>query len=216
MIHSYLQTYADEHDLMRRIRFNSFVDNAQKNESGWSLKFRDSDDVLQTKKLLVATGVTSIPLMPLYYHDKDESIPTIHSRDLGQSFQHLKSAEIQNVAVVGAAKSAYDAVYLLLSMGKEVTWYVRTQGAGPLAILPFTVLGFINTIAFASTRLSSHLSPSILNTHGIFYWFLQRTILGRWLVGLFWHLLDYISREHAGYSAGDHIAGLRPEIDRQG
>lgn len=214
MIHTYLQTYANEHDLIRRIRFNTFVYDAQKSESGWTLKFRDSADVLQTKKLLVATGVTSIPQMPLYPAN-DDSIPTIHSRDLGRSFEHLKSPEIQKVAVVGAAKSAYDAVYLLLSMGKEVTWYVRSQGAGPLAILPFTVLGFINTIAFASTRLSSHLSPSILNTHGLFYWFFQRTILGQWLVGLFWHFLDYLSRQHAGYSAGDHVAGLRPEIDRQ-
>lgn len=214
MIHTYMQTYANEHDLMRRIRFNTFVDGVQEAESGWTLKFRDSAETLRTKKLLVATGVTSIPQMPLY-SDNDQSIPAIHSRDLGQSFDRLKSPDIKKVAVVGAAKSAYDAVYLLLSMGKEVIWYVRSQGAGPLAILPFNVLGFINTIAFASTRLSSHLSPSILNTHGLFYWFLQRTILGQWLVGLFWHFLDYLSRQHAGYSAGDHVAELRPEIDRQ-
>ncbi|OQE00320.1 hypothetical protein PENVUL_c054G05581 [Penicillium vulpinum] len=214
MIHNYLQRYAEDHDLLRRIRFNTFVSHAARCAGGWRLTFKDSDDVIETEKLLVCTGVTSIPRMP-EYQGGSVSIPVIHSRDLGSSFPMLQKEAVESVVVVGAAKSAYDAVYLLLSMGKKVTWIIRREGAGPLAILPFKVLGLMNSIAVASTRLMTYLSPSILNTNGALYWALQRTSPGRWCVGRFWDTLTYLSNAHAGYSKGDHVESLRPEIDRQ-
>jgi dimethylaniline monooxygenase (N-oxide forming) len=215
MIHDYMHTYAEDHDLLRRIRFNTFVDNASQCSKGWRLTFRDSTDVVETEKLLVATGVTSIPFAPQLPEPADLSVPIIHSRDLGRSFEALQDPGVREVVVVGAAKSAYDAVYLLLTMGKKVTWVIRSQGAGPLAILPFSVLNLINSIAFASTRLMTHLSPSILNTRGLLYRFFQRTTLGLWLVGAFWHFLNYVSSVHAGYRDGDHVEMLKPEISRQ-
>lgn len=214
MIHSYLQKYADDHDLLRRIRFNTFVVNAARCGTGWRLTFKDSTKAVETEKLLVCTGVTSIPYMP-NYHTSGMTIPLIHSRDLGSSYSMLSQATTKHVVVVGAAKSAYDAVYLLLSMGKKVTWIIRREGAGPLAILPYKILGSMNSIAVASTRLMTYLSPSILNTRGALYWALQRTAPGRWCVGRFWDFLAYLSNSHAGYSDGDHVEMLRPEIDRQ-
>ena len=139
---------------------------------GWNLAFGESSDTLMAEKLLVATGVTSVAKMPQFEEDKgDASIPLIHSRDLGACFHAIEDPAIQKVVVVGAVKSAYDAVYLLLSMGKKVTWIIRSEGAGPLAILPFKVLNILNSIAVVSTRLIIHLSPSILNTQGSLYWF---------------------------------------------
>ncbi|KAI2609238.1 FAD/NAD(P)-binding domain-containing protein [Hypoxylon sp. NC1633] len=217
MIHNYMHKYAQDHDLLRRIRFNTFVEKATQSASGWRLTLRDSDHVIEARKLLVATGVTSIPYLPPFAEslDDDASIPIIHSRDLGASFEALEDKAIEKVVVVGAAKSAYDAVYLLLKMGKQVTWVIRADGAGPLAILPFKVLNIWNTIAVASTRLMTHLSPSILNTHGPLYRLLQGNPAGRWCVGRFWDFLDYVSGVHAGYRDGDHVAMLKPEIDRQ-
>lgn len=215
MIHDYMQKYAEDHDLLRRIRFNTFVTDAKQWVGGWRLSLRDSEEVIETEKLLVATGVTSIPVMP----DLDvtgSAMPIIHSRDLGKYYKELGNETVQEVVVVGAAKSAYDAVYLLLRMGKKVTWLIRQEGAGPLSILPFRVLNIVNTIAFASTRLMTHLSPSILNTRGPCYKLLQRTCVGRWCVGRFWDFLDYISGVHAGYGDGDHVSLLKPEIERQG
>lgn len=148
-------------------------------------------------------------------HDADGSIPCIHSRDLGTYFEALRSDQIESVVVVGAAKSAYDAVYLLLKMGKKVRWLIRPNGAGPLAILPFKICNMVNSIGFASTRLMTHLSPSILNTRGYIYRLFQRTVLGRWSVGRFWDFLDHVSTVHAGYGAGDHVQALKPDIDRQ-
>jgi hypothetical protein len=218
MIHAYMQRYAEDHDLLRRIRFNTFVDSAKQCAGGmWRLTFTGSDDVVETKQLLVAAGVTSIVHMPNYEEEEAETtiVPTIHSRDLGTNWRALQHEAVREVVVVGAAKSAYDAVYLLLSMGKKVTWIIREGGAGPLAILPFKVLNTLNSIAVASTRLMTHLSPSILNTKGPLYCFFQRSLLGRWCTGRFWDFLDYVSGVHAGYGAGDHVGMLKPEIDRQ-
>ncbi|KAK2057595.1 FAD/NAD(P)-binding domain-containing protein [Colletotrichum caudatum] len=214
MIHGYLQEYAEDHDLVRRIRFNTFVEAATRCDRGWRLALRSSDDVVETQKLLVATGVTSIPFMPNLAATSADPIPLIHSKDLGSLYDKVSDPGVQDVVVVGAAKSAYDAVYLLLTMGKQVTWLIREQGGGPLAILPFEILRLVNTIAFASTRLMTHLSPSILNTQGAAYWFFQRTFIGLWLVSLFWKFLDRVSGVHAGYGAGDHVQMLTPEIDR--
>ncbi|MCJ1356958.1 MAG: hypothetical protein MMC33_006954 [Icmadophila ericetorum] len=215
MIYNYLQKYAEDHDLLRRTRFNTFVESAKQCPGGWRLAFRDSGDIVEAEKLLVATGVTSVMHMPKFEDEDDASIPIIHSRDLGTSFKALENEVVQRVVVVGAAKSAYDTVYLLLGMGKKVTWVIRSGGAGPLAILPFKVLNMLNTIAVASTRLMTHLSPSILNTQGPLYWLFQRTPLGRWCTGRFWDFLDYVSGVHAGYGMGDHVSMLTPEIDRQ-
>ncbi|GAP83080.1 putative flavin-binding monooxygenase-like family protein [Rosellinia necatrix] len=214
MIHDYMQKYAEDHDLLRRIRFNTFVADAKKTDGGWRLSLKGTDEVIETGKLLVATGVTSIPSLPGL--DLSESaVPVIHSREIGTNYKRFADDSIKEVVVVGAAKSAYDAVYLLLKMGKKVTWAIRREGGGPLSILPYKVLNVINAIAFASTRLMSHLSPSILNTEGPMYRMLQGSSPGRWCVGRFWDFLDLNSSVHAGYGKGDHVALLKPEIDRQ-
>lgn len=216
MIHNCLQRYAEEHDLLRRVRFNTFVDKVERRPqdpgAGWRLHLRQTTDILDTAKLLVATGVTSIPNMPSYQAD-DVSIPVIHSKDLGASFKNLQKSEIKRVIVVGSAKSAYDAVYLLLSMGKKVTWVIRPGGAGPLAILPSKLLGFWTSIGVASTRLMTGLSPSILNTQGLIYSLLQGNPIGRWITSLFWDVVAFLSDLHAGYHLGGHVADLRPEIE---
>jgi dimethylaniline monooxygenase (N-oxide forming) len=212
MIHNYLQKYAEDHDLLSRIRFNTFVERVERCPHGWRLHFKDSEEQIETKKLMVATGVTSIPRMPELDRN-DESVPIIHSRDLGSCWQALDSDKIQEVVVLGAAKSAYDAVYLLLKMRKKVTWVIRPHGAGPLAILPSEILGLFNSIAVASTRMMTYLSPSILNSQGYLSYFFHRNWLGRGLTNAFWNSLNYISATHAGYTAKDHVARLKPEIN---
>jgi len=70
-----------------------------------------------------------------------------------------------------------------------------------------------NSIAVASTRLMTYFSPSIFHTEGWGVGFMQRTWLGRKVVSGFWDFLDWVSGVHAGYGAGDHVAGLKPEIE---
>ena len=143
------------------------------------------------------------------------TVPVIHSQDLGSTYTVLGTDKVEDDVVVGAAQSAYDAVYLLVSMGKGVTWIIRPSGAGYLAILLADLLGCLSSIAVASTRLMSHLSPSILNTGGTLNASFQRSKLGHWCTGKFWDMVTYLSNRHAGYNKEDHVAGLRPEIDEK-
>lgn len=212
MIHDYLSKYAMDHHLLHRIRFNTTVQRAERCDRGWRLSFKESNEIMETEKLMVATGVTSIPSMPIAQAD-NVTVPVVHSRDLGTSYKTLQTEKIQKAVVVGAAKSAYDAVYLMLSLGKKVTWIIRPNGAGPLAILPTELFGRFNTIAVASTRLMTHMSPSILNTGGSLYRLIHKSRFGRCCVGMFWDTVTYLSNRHAGYGDGDHVAGLTPEMD---
>jgi len=210
MIQAYLEKYARDHDLLRRIQFQQWVEKAERCPRGWRLQLKGSGQIIETAKLMVATGVTSIPNMP-DFDMSDASIPLAHSRDLGVSVGDIKSDKYQHAVVVGAAKSAYDAVYLLLSMGKKVTWMIRQDGSGPMPILPSEMYG-MNSIAIGSTRMMSYLSPSILNSTGIISSFFQRTTIGRWLTSAFWNSTTTASEKEAGFEKGDHIAALKPEV----
>ncbi|KAK6580238.1 hypothetical protein PZA11_007260 [Diplocarpon coronariae] len=139
MIHAYLQTYAEGHDLLRRTRFNTLISSTEQTDRGSRLAAREPDEMIETRKLLVATGVTSIPYTPDFESlEHDPGIPIIHSRDVGMAFASLQDKGAEHFVVVGAAKSAYDVVYLLLSQQKRVTWI-----------------------------LMAHLSPSILNSRSL-------------------------------------------------
>ena len=210
MIQNYLERYAEMHDLLRRIRFDAWVEKAERSARGWRLTIKGFDIAIDTKKLIMATGVTSVPSVPEFKRG-EQTVPLIHSRDLAASVKTLGSDDIQSTIVIGASKSAYDAVYLLLSMGKRVTWLIRPDGAGPMPIMPTEMLG-MNTIAAGSTRLMSYLSPSIHNSKGALSAFFQRTFLGRWITGKWWDLVTYMSYRDAGFANGGTISALKPPI----
>lgn len=118
MIFKYLDKFADDHDLKHRIRFNSWVSNIERRPSGgWRLTVNGS--IVETAKLIIATGVTSVRNSPSF-QVKDDAVPVVHSIDIAKNVPNFDRA--QNFLLIGAAKSAYDAAYLLCSMGKNVTW----------------------------------------------------------------------------------------------
>ena len=209
MIQNYLEKFAEDHDLLRRIRFNTWVETAERCPRGWRLKIGENE-FLEATKLIVSTGLTSVPNVPSFAIEKD-SMPVIHSRGIAASVPFFGSDDVQGVCVVGAAKSAYDAVYLLCSMGKRVTWIIRPDGAGPMPIMPAEV-GGINTISLGSTRLMNYLSPSILNSDGAVASFFYRTALGRWLTNAHWRWITRLSNEAAGYDTNANIGPLKPEM----
>lgn len=213
MIQEYLEKYAIDHDLHRRIKFDSWVERAERCPRGWRLQLAGEGDAFETEKLLVATGITSVPNMPKFT-TISSSIPIIHSKELGASVPALESNNIHHVVVIGASKSAYDTVYLLLKMGKKITWLIRPNGTGPMPVLPAEMLG-CNSIAVGSTRLMSHLSPSILNIKGPIYSFFQRSIPGKFITSRFWDMLTYLSNWQAGYSYGGNISALKPEDEKR-
>ncbi|KAI4263607.1 MAG: hypothetical protein L6R42_001251 [Xanthoria sp. 1 TBL-2021] len=118
-IHGYLNDFAKEHDLVRRTRVSTTVTNIEKADSGvWRLDIKNANGI-KTKKLIVASGVPSDPYTPSWPKE-DFNKPNINSAHVGTSLKTLQSPATDRVVVFGAAKSAYDTVFVLLKAGKKV------------------------------------------------------------------------------------------------
>ncbi|KAJ4293185.1 hypothetical protein N0V90_008467 [Kalmusia sp. IMI 367209] len=210
-INGYLTSFAKDYDLVRRTRLNTQVTKVEQTaQNRWKLSIHDCDPVL-ADKLIYASGVSSdpyVPQIPSASFDK----PVIHSSQLGPSLEALRGPKTQRAVVVGAAKSSYDAVFLLLKAGKQVDWIIREEGkgSGPLAIMPPRLLGMLNTVDVMATRALAAFSPAILATSGIWYRALHRTRLGRLFTKFFWRNVARAAEYHAGYLKNSNALKLRP------
>ena len=132
-IHDYLHSFAEEYNLVRHIRLRTTVTDARKNGEKWTLQLNDRSKTSQSQvsgtKLIVATGVTSGPYVPEFPNEGFVK-PIIHSSQIGPQLESLTGPEVQRATVLGAAKSAYDTVFLLLKAGKQVDWIIREDGSG--------------------------------------------------------------------------------------
>ncbi|ORY69608.1 cofactor FMO1 FAD enzyme [Pseudomassariella vexata] len=206
-INKYLNDFAKDYDLVRRCRLRTKVVKVDRmSGEGWRLEF-EGRPAIECTKLIYASGATSHPVIPSWPKTGFNS-PIIHSSETGT---HLAALDkIQTATVVGAAKSAYDTVFLLLKAGKRVNWVIRKDGSGPLAIMPPTILGVVNTMDAVATRMVAVLGSSIMHTEGVMYQFFQKTLLGRTLARGFWRTLTSIAEMHAGYARSPNAQKLRP------
>lgn len=213
-INEYLQDFAAQNNLIDSIRLQTRVHSITKHDtkaSNWLLRVenRGQTSFIEAAKLIVACGPVSSPYMPPIPRSTFTK-PVIHSAQIGTSMSDLKLASVQRVVVLGAAKSAYDAVFLMLKQGKKVDWVIRADGTGPLPIMPPRLFGFLNTVDVMSTRAFAMLSPAIQQTEGLGYYVLQRSWLGRQFTKLVWRVVTYCAEYHADYSRSDNIRKLRP------
>lgn len=212
-VHGYLNDYSRDHDLTRRIRLNVQIEKVEPlsdaPNSGWELHVAGKDATLRCDKLIVATGVSSAPYVPPIPKAKFQA-PIIHSSQIGESIDKLTAPDVKRVVILGAAKSAYDTTYMLLLKGKRVEWVIRNNGAGPLAIMPPRLFGYLNTVDIMATRFLASFSPAILNTKGIWYRVLQRSKFGLQFTKFFWRNLTRVAEAHAGYSSNSNMGKLRP------
>ena len=205
-VHNYLRGFARDNDLIRRTRLETRVDLVEKLPSGdWRLNIEQGAPIV-CQKLIYASGPTSSPVIPQWPR-RDFTKPIIHSSETGTSTEELHG--ISRATVIGAAKSSYDTVYLLLAAGKKVDWVIREDGSGPLAITPPRYFGF-NAVDFCSTRAAASFSPSIMNTTGLWYTFFQRTLIGMFLTMLYWRVATWLGELHAGYARSENASKLRP------
>ena len=82
MIHRYLDRFAEDHDLKRRIRFNTWVERIERCPRGWRLLVNGNS--IETTKLILATGVTSVANEP-HFKVTEDAVPVVHSRDIAQN-----------------------------------------------------------------------------------------------------------------------------------
>ncbi|KAI4240093.1 MAG: hypothetical protein L6R40_005332 [Gallowayella cf. fulva] len=193
----YLESYIDRRayagqTIRQRIKFGFDVQSITKESGEWTIFGRDAsgEGRLRATKLIIASGLTSIPNMPTLPGQETFGKPIIHQKDFGQSAV-LSSPDIRNVTVQGGAKSAADLVYDCVEAGKTVTWIIRKTGTGPGFLVSAESSLSPKTIYLLGTaRIMSTLSPSFFNADSWWNRFLQRTRMGRKELIKFWDAAD--------------------------
>ncbi|KAL9036640.1 MAG: hypothetical protein Q9180_004182 [Flavoplaca navasiana] len=189
----YLDDYIDRHlyagqTIRQRISFNFHVQHVEKDNGEWIICGKDArrEVVLQSSKLIVASGLTSVPNMPFLPGQESFANPILHQIDFGQSTV-LSRPDIEKITVLGAAKSAADLVYDCVQAGKKVTWIVRKTGTGPgFLVSPDPRVSPGTIYALSTIRFMTTLSPSLFNPDSWWNRFLQRTRMGRKRMKKFW------------------------------
>lgn len=232
-MHEYISAYAEKFDLMRRIRFRTrvvevhqqrFESDVANNQvdGGWNVQVEDLDSgirsVLSCKRLVIATGVLSVPNIPKIPGSDRFNAPLVHSADLGpQADSIMNNPEIKTIAVLGGCKSAYDAVYLAASTGHKVEWIIRRSGRGPTWVFPtHTYLGPIRAWRerLITRRLFSFMSPSIFPEFSGLRRvrdFLQFSRVGRFIRDRFWDAIHADTLRDCRYQTDDLYKILEPE-----
>ncbi|KAL8960999.1 MAG: hypothetical protein Q9193_002386 [Seirophora villosa] len=113
--------------LRERIQCGFEIEKVTKEDGVWIISGRHQNGEhrkLKSAKLVVASGLTSVPNMPSLPGQEKFQNPIVHQKDFGKS-DVLASSALKRVTVLGAAKSAADLVYDCVKAGKAVTWIVR-------------------------------------------------------------------------------------------
>lgn len=207
----YLETYARKYDLYRRIRFNVRVRNFDKStkKDRWQLVIENEDEVLECDKLIVATGLTSTPSIPIIPTGVHFSIPQYHVRSLAKL--QITSSH-QHILVVGGAKSAYDAAYTMAKQGAQrVTMVIKETGPGPAWLIPEYLFSNIGADKVISTRLVASLfNPNIWSSDTFVHFLFHKTILGQMIVKNAWELGENLIRWYVGYESDENLKKLLP------
>ncbi|KAI0205865.1 flavin-binding monooxygenase-like family protein [Astrocystis sublimbata] len=213
MICNYLEKFSEDNDLNRHIRFNSWVSSVERLTEGPGWVLHVNGQRVEAIKLICATGVTTQTIPP-GFTVQDGSIPVKHVVELAKETARFTDAtnKLEHFVLVGSAKSAYDAAYLLCSLGKKVTWVIREDGSGPMPIMPIKLLGR-NSITMSASRLMSNLSPSLMTTDSYVGAFFHRTQLGRWLTKAAWGYINQMAEKAAGFGTTENATELlKPNI----
>ncbi|KAK6515276.1 hypothetical protein TWF506_007620 [Arthrobotrys conoides] len=133
----YFQAWAEKVGVMKYIRLNTTVNQVTRQGGEdylWKCQIGDDADdnhnYILSKKLIVATGISSFPRYPELDYSKFSG-PVMHHRYFGERYEELVSESVKEVVVYGASKSGLDAVMQLTEMGKKVKWVIRKEGRGP-------------------------------------------------------------------------------------
>ena len=196
--------------LKERIHFESRVVQIRKTGNQWTVRTSESLQA-RSPKLIVATGPTSAPNIPQCLREKT-TVPVFHSKDLGSNAALLTSATVQDVAVIGGSKSAFDAVYLLAKANKNVSWIIRPGGQGPGWLAPPEgAAGFANAHEMISLKLIAKTSPCIFDpVYGLMRFFHQSRV-GRWAVRAIWKRVEAMWCTKARYQRDENFAQLKPD-----
>ena len=195
----YLENYMAVHTYSNstlRDRFRSRVDvrSMERQDDGlWRVQAvlaDGSETTYHATKVVMATGLTSIPNIPELPNQTAFDGPIMHQEGFGSS-EVISSNAIETVAVIGGGKSAVDMVYACGKAGKKVHWLIREDGSGPPSFIGIEGKNnYRNGPEMASSRIISSASPSPFTPDNTRTRFMGRTVLGRTLMGSVWSTAD--------------------------
>ncbi|KAF5688209.1 dimethylaniline monooxygenase [Fusarium denticulatum] len=217
IVHRYLETYARHFDIYDKIRFEHRVETAEHQENGgWVLTVRDikvGDNIkIKARRLVLATGLTSEPFLPIFQGQEDFGAPIFHAKELRNHEDTYETAK--SVTVFGGTKSAWDMVYLYATKGIRVNWVIRESGHGPSWNAPPYVTPLKKWLEkLAHIRMLTWFSPcswgaadGYVKTRNFYH----GTFIGRAIVDKFWSILgnDVITLNK--YDSHSETAKLKP------
>jgi cation diffusion facilitator CzcD-associated flavoprotein CzcO len=227
-MHAYYSAYAEHFDISRRVRLRTRVVDVRRRETGggWAVRVvpagksgaESEPTTLECAKLVVATGVLSVPHMPTLEGVDTFGAPYIHAVDMGPRADELvHDPDIKTVAVLGGSKSAYDAVYLAATTGHKVEWLIRKSGRGPAWVFPtHTFLGPFKAWRekLVMRRFVSFMSPCVFPDFSGFGWlrrFLHFSSVGKVIAQKFWGAIHADTLRDCGYRVDPKLNILEPE-----
>ncbi|KAF3760697.1 hypothetical protein M406DRAFT_63876 [Cryphonectria parasitica EP155] len=233
VLHRYLTDFARKFGVLERTQFHSKVDDVKALRSsssddtsgditGWALTVtslsninaqqKQKQRILTTKKLILATGLTSTPNFPQYAGAETFGRPLFHAKDFCRRASELKQAK--KAIVVGGAKSAYDVAYALAQDGATVDLVIRPNGHGPVWIAPPFVTPLKRRLdTIFNVRLLTWFSPCPWggeDGYGRIRNLLHGTRVGRFVVDTFWKVLQGDVLDAIRYDAHPELAKLKP------
>ena len=219
VVHEYLKAYAEKFNIYQRIRFNSRVDTVMRQEKGgWAISFSErvgdtttSKNII-SKRLVIATGLTSEPYVPQIAGQEDFDVPIVHAKYLMDHESLVHTSE--EVIIMGGSKSGWDSAYAFASAGVQVNWIIRESGHGPNWMAPPYVTPLRKRLEkLVSVRFLSWFSPCIWGEHDGFGWvrrLLHTTMIGRFIVDTFWRILANDVIKLNGYDEHPETKKLKP------
>jgi cation diffusion facilitator CzcD-associated flavoprotein CzcO len=130
-LHRYLTDFAKQNGVYERTRFNHKLESiTPQRDDTWVLEILNngSHETIHTKKLILATGLTSMPNMPTYKGQDTFGAPLFHAKDFHIERETLKTAK--TAVIIGGAKSAYDVAWAYCDAGVQVNLVIRPNGNG--------------------------------------------------------------------------------------
>ena len=218
VVYEYLNAFAERYNLTSRIRLNAFVENAEyRGQDGWELRVIHGEQGsfgVHAKKLVVATGLTSDPVMPQLPGMETFGKPLFHTKEWAARAEDISGAA--TVAVLGSSKSAMDVANFNAARGAKVHWIIRNSGSGPAWTSPIRLTPFkIRIDKLLTARFLTCFSPCIWAVDGYqrFRKLLQNTWLGRKVVSGFFANSEKDVLNIIGYDRDPKTAKLKPRTN---
>ncbi|KAF5637631.1 dimethylaniline monooxygenase [Fusarium tjaetaba] len=225
VLYRYMTDFAVKFDVFRRIRFNVNIHMIEKlDKGGWELVGEDNTAAekpvpvsYRCEKLIMCTGLASTP-NPVSYPGREAfGKPVLNHGQLKVEAHEVASdPNVMSVTIVGASKTGYDAVQLMASRGKKVTWVIRESGGGGVWMSPPWVKMGPFTLQLehvATMRFFTWFSPCVWGEYDGYSWvrrFLHGTWLGRTMVHRLWEKIRMDTVNFNGYRKNESISQLEP------